>query len=435
METEVFVYVDLAGEPHLVGRLWARVRKGRESATFEYDPSWLEYADRFSLEPALTLGPGPFHTPSGRSLFGAMGDSAPDRWGRVLMRRAERRRTERAGETPRTLMEIDYLLMVDDETRQGALRFARHDCMDAGGRAAQDAKAEEGCSFLAEHEAARIPPLIDLPRLLSAAEHVVGDTDSDEDLQLLLAPGSSLGGARPKASVRDRDGHLAIAKFPHKDDETNAVLWEAVALRLAEKAGIPVPDWRIEPVVNKPVLLLRRFDRVQGQRIPFLSAMSMLGASDNESRSYLEFVDALRRYGASPKQDMHELWRRIVFNILISNTDDHLRNHAFLYAGPDGWRLAPAYDLNPVPIDIKPRVLTTAIDLDDGSASLDLAMSVMGYFELDEGEARMIAGEVGRAVATWREEAARMGLTQAEIDRMASAFDHEDLHAAQAAGR
>lgn len=414
METEVYVYVDIAGTPHLAGRLWARVRKGRESATFEYDPGWLEYADRFSLEPALTLGPGPFHTPTGKPLFGTIGDSAPDRWGRVLMRRAERRRAERAGETPRTLMEIDYLLMVDDEARQGALRFAR----------------QEGGPFLAEHEAARIPPLIDLPQLLSAAEHVVGDTDSDEDLRLLLAPGSSLGGARPKASVRDRDGHLAIAKFPHKDDEINTVLWEAVALRLAAKAGIPVPDWRIEHILNKPVLLLRRFDREQGQRIPFLSAMSMLGASDNESRSYLEFVDALRRYGASPKQDMHELWRRIVFNILISNTDDHLRNHAFLYTGPDGWRLAPAYDLNPVPTDIKPRILTTAIDLDDGSASLDLAMSVVGYFELDEAKAHVIAAEVGQAVATWREEASQLSLTRAEIDRMASAFEHEDLKAA-----
>ena len=235
METEVFVYVDATGEPRLAGRLWARTRKGRESATFEYDPGWLGHPDRFALEPALTLGPGPFHTPSGRSLFGAIGDSAPDRWGRVLMRRAERRRAERAGETPRTLMEIDYLLGVDDEARQGALRFA----------------LREGGPFLAKHDAARIPPLIELPRLLSAAEHVVGDTDSDEDLRLLLAPGSSLGGARPKASVRDRDGHLAIAKFPHKDDETNAVLWETVALRLAQKAGIPVPDWRIEPVADK----------------------------------------------------------------------------------------------------------------------------------------------------------------------------------------
>ncbi|MCP3662688.1 MAG: type II toxin-antitoxin system HipA family toxin [Gammaproteobacteria bacterium] len=411
METQVFVYVDLTGVPVLVGRLWARVRKGRQSATFEYDQDWLQSAEQFSLEPALMLGPGPFHTPSDKPLFGAIGDSAPDRWGRVLMRRAERRRAERAGETPRTLMEIDYLLMVDDEARQGALRFA----------------LDEGGPFLAEKGITRIPPLIELPRLLLAAERVVGDVDSDEDLRLLLAPGSSLGGARPKASIQDRDGHLAIAKFPHKDDETNTVMWEAVALTLAEQAGIAVPQWRLEHVADKPVLLLLRFDRVDAMRIPFLSAMSMLGARDNEARSYLEFVDALRQHGASPKEDMHALWRRIVFNILISNTDDHLRNHGFLYGGPDGWRLAPAYDLNPVPTDIKPRVLTTAIDLDDGTASLDLAMSVAGYFDLNEGEARGIAAEVGQAVQGWRREAVRLGLTPAEINRMASAFEHDDL--------
>ena len=414
METNVFVYVELAGKSHLLGRLWARTRKSKESATFEYDPGWLEYADRFSLEPALMLGPGPFHTPSGKALFGALGDSAPDRWGRVLMRRMERRRADLAGETPRSLMEIDYLLMVDDEARQGALRFSR----------------EKGGSFLAAHEMPRIPPLIDLPQLLSAAEHVVGESDSDEDLRLLLAPGSSLGGARPKASVRDRDGHLAIAKFPHKDDEVNTVLWEAVALSLAAKAGISVPEWRLEIVLDKPVLLLRRFDRTQAQRIPFLSAMSMLGARDNETRSYLEFVDALRQYGAYPKQDMHALWRRIIFNILISNTDDHLRNHGFLYVDSAGWSLSPAYDLNPMPVDIKPRVLATAIDLDDSTASLDLAMSVMGYFELDEEKACVIVAEVGKAVSSWRAVASRVGLTPTEINRMASAFEHEDLREA-----
>ena len=417
METEVFVYVDIAGAPSLAGRLWARTRKAKESVTFEYDPDWLKSADRFSLEPALMLGPGPFHTPSDKPLFGAIGDSAPDRWGRVLMRRAERRRAEHAGETPRTLMEIDYLLMVDDESRHGALRFAH----DVGG------------PFLAGHGTTRIPPFIELPRLLSAAERVVGDADSDDDLRLLLAPGSSLGGARPKASVRDRDGTLVIAKFPHKDDEIDTVLWEVAALSLAGKAGIRVPDWRLEKVADKPVLLLRRFDREAGTRIPFLSAMSMLGARDTETRSYLEFVDVLRQHGASAKEDMHALWRRIVFNILISNTDDHLRNHGFLYDGPDGWRLAPAYDLNPVPVDIKPRVLTTAIDLDDGTASLELAMGVAGYFELAEGEARTIAAEVGQAVGGWRKEAAHLGLTLAEIDRMASAFEHEDLKSALSA--
>jgi serine/threonine-protein kinase HipA len=414
MDREILVYADLHGATHLVGRLWARIRKDRESATFEYDKRWLAHAERFSLEPALKLGPGPFHAPSGKPLFGAIGDSAPDRWGRVLMRRAERRRAVGAGQTPRTVREVDYLLLVDDEARQGALRFAE----------------KEGGPFLASQGSQRIPPLIELPRLLSAAEHVVDDKDSEEDLRLLLAPGSSLGGARPKASVRDRDGHLAIAKFPNKGDEVNAVVWEAVAFTLATKAGIPVPEWRLESIGEKPVLLSRRFDRVGDTRLPFLSAMSMLDARDNEARSYLEFVDVLRQHGAAAKQDMHALWRRIVFSILISNTDDHLGNHGFLWAGPAGWRLSPAYDLNPVPADIKPRVLSTAIDLDDGTASLTLVYDVASYFELTRDEARVIAREVGKAVVSWRKEAAGFGLSHSEIERMASAFEHDDLKSA-----
>ncbi len=411
METGVLVYADLDGTAHRVGRLWARMRKDRESATFEYDGSWLAHPDRFALEPALKLGPGPFHTPADRPLFGAIGDSAPDRWGRVLMRRAERRRAEAQKQTSRTLREIDYLLMVDDEARQGALRFS----------------VREGGPFLAEPGPHKIPPLVELPRLLSAADHVADDSDTDEDLRLLLAPGSSLGGARPKASVRDRDGHLAIAKFPNKGDEINVVLWEAVALTLAAQAGLTVPVWRVETVADRPVLLLRRFDREGTTRIPFLSAMSMLGARDNETRSYMELADALRQHGAASKQDLRTLWRQMVFSILISNTDDHLRNHGFLYAGPAGWRMAPAYDLNPVPVDIKPRVLSTTITLDDGTASLDLAYEVAGYFGLNAQDARKIAGEVGRGVATWRQKAAKLGLTEPEIDRMASAFEHADL--------
>jgi serine/threonine-protein kinase HipA len=250
-------------------------------------------------------------------------------------------------------------------------------------------------------------------------------------LRLLLAPGSSLGGARPKASVRDRDGHLAIAKFPNKGDEFNAVLWEAVALTLAEKACITVPTWRLETVAGKPVLLLRRFDRQPGARLPFLSAMSMLDAKDGDSRSYMEFVDVLRQYGAAARDDTHALWRRIVFSVLISNTDDHLRHHGFLWAGSAGWRLSPAYDLNPVPTDIKPRVLTTAIDLDDNTASLKVALGAAPYFELSANEALQIASQVGKAVGTWRRVAAKLGLTPREIDRMASAFEHEDLKAAK----
>jgi serine/threonine-protein kinase HipA len=416
MDREALVYVDLNGAPHLVGRLCACVRKNKESASFEYDESWLQNPARFSLEPALQLGPSPFHTSADTPMFGAIGDSAPDRWGRALMRRMERRRAEREGGPPGTLQEIDFLLLVDDEARQGAVRFAE----------------QEGGSFLREKGVKRIPPLIELPKLLSAAEHVTEEKDTEEDLLLLFAPGSSLGGARPKASVMEKDGHLAIAKFPRKDDEINTVLWEAVALKLAKKAGIAVSAGRVETVAKKPVLLVRRFDRDGARRIPFLSAMSMLGSKDNETRSYLEIVDALRQHGAAPKEDMEALWRRLVFNILISNTDDHLRNHGFLYQGPEGWRLSPAYDLNPVPTDIKPRILATAINEEDNTASLAMAMEVAGYFEVDAGKAREIAAQVGRVVSRWRDEASRHGLSKPEIDRMASAFEHADLQLARA---
>jgi serine/threonine-protein kinase HipA len=327
------------------------------------------------------------------------------------MRRMERRRAEGTGQAPRALQEIEFLLLVDDEARQGALRFAE----------------QEGGPFLREEGAKRVPALVELPKLLSAAEHVMEDKDTEEDLRLLFAPGSSLGGARPKASIREKDGHLAIAKFPRRDDEYNTVVWEAVALGLAQKSGITVAAGRLEDIGGKPVLLVRRFDRDGARRIPFLSAMNMLGSKDNEQRSYLEIVDALRQHGAAPKVDMEALWRRMVFNILISNTDDHLRNHGFLYEGQAGWRLSPAYDLNPVPTDIKPRILSTAINEEDSTASLPVALDVAEYFELKPDRARAIAAEVGKAVSKWRDEASGHGLKKQEIDRMASAFEHEDL--------
>jgi serine/threonine-protein kinase HipA len=412
MDREALVYMDFPEGSALVGRFWSRVRKGRESASFEYDRSWLARQDRFALEPALMLAPGPYHTGTDRPMFGAIGDSAPDRWGRVLMRRAERKAAEREKRTPRTLFEMDFLLLVDDEVRAGALRFAER----------------EGGPFLAEAGKFRIPPLIELNRLLRATERVVADEDDEEDLRLLLAPGSSLGGARPKASVRDNDGALAIAKFQHRDDDINIVLWESVALQLAAAAGVAVPQNRVEIIGNaKAAMIVRRFDRQGGVRIPFLSAMSMLGAIDNEPHSYLEIAEAIRQYGAEPKEDLEQLWRRIVFNVLISNTDDHLRNHGFLYAGPAGWRLSPAYDMNPVPIDIKPRVLSTAIDPEDPSASIDLAFQANEYFGLKDRQARKVAADVASAVATWRETARKAGIATGEVERMASAFEHDDF--------
>jgi len=292
-------------------------------------------------------------------------------------------------------------------------------------------KTEPDGPFLAPEDGLRIPPLVELPRLLSATERVANEEEDDEDLRLLIVPGSSLGGARPKASVRDNDGHLALAKFLHRQDDINVVLWEGVALSLASKAGIAVPDWRIEQIGGKSVILIRRFDRHEGanggQRIPFLSAMSMLGANDNEPHSYLEIADALRQYGAATKVDLIQLWRRIVFSVLVSNTDDHLRNHGFLYGSHQGWRLSPAYDINPVPVDIRPRVLSTSIDLDDPTASIDLALETAEYYGLKPADAKHIASEVAQAVSGWREEAARLGIAAREIERMASAFAHEDL--------
>lgn len=410
MSQKVLVHMDLDGRPYLVGTLWAHDGRNHESASFQYDNQWLESAGRFALEPYLSLHSGVFHTEAGRSLFGALGDSAPDRWGRVLMRRAEKRNAQRDRRTPRTLREIDYLLLVDDQARQGALRFSQN---------------PEG-PFLNSDPKTKIPPLIELPRLLQAATRAADDNETNEDLQLLLAPGSSLGGARPKASITDRDGILCIAKFPTKNDELDAVRLEALALTLAAKAGIDTPTWTLESAARKPVLLTRRFDRYKNTRIPYLSAMSMLGAKDNEQRSYLEIADTIRRFGAQPKRDLEQLWRRIVFSILISNTDDHLRNHGFLWTSTAGWILSPAFDLNPVPIEIKPRILSTAIDLDDPTASIDTAFQVAGHFSLTLKDTKAIAQQVAKATSRWAKEAATLNLAARQISAVSSAFEHQD---------
>lgn len=411
-DREILVYVDLEGSPHLAGRLWTRVSHGRESASFEYDRQWLLNPLKFALEPSLSLGLGSFHTQRGKALFGALGDSSPDRWGRNLINRAERRRARAAGQSPRTVLEVDYLLGVSDETRLGALRFSD----------------TEGGEFMASSAGQPVPPLITLPALLQASANVEADSDSSEDLQLLLAPGSSLGGARPKASVRGNQGELLIAKFPSQTDDHDMVRWEALALTLANRAGIPVPRYRLEAVADRHVILLERFDRRQSGRIPTLSAMSLLGADDGETGSYVEIGDSLRQHGAAVSVDLPQLWRRMVFNILVSNLDDHLRNHALLYEDQRGWRLSPAYDLNPVPADIKPRVLSTAISVDgDPTASLELALDAAGDFDLTPPKARCIAREVGLVTASWRDSGRQMGFTDAQLDRMESAFEHKDL--------
>lgn len=411
MDRHLYVYVDTAGEAALAGELWTRDRHGRESATFRYAPAWLARPDSFALGPDLPLDEAPHHTPQGMALFGPLSDSAPDRWGRMLMRRQLRR----TGAPGASLSEADFLLRVNDNARLGALRLAE----------------SEGGPFQAPDDVTPIPPLVQLPALLDASAAVLDDNETAEALRLLLAPGASLGGARPKASVRDGDGHLRIAKFPAHSDEWDTVRWEAVALTLARQAGIPVPSFRLENVANHPVLLLGRFDRADGQRTPFLSGMAALGASDHQTRSYLELVDFLRQHGAQPLDDIRALWRRIVFNVLISNVDDHMRNHGFLHQRGRGWTLSPAYDLNPTPADVQPRRLQTAIDLDDTDASLSLALEQAPYFELDDATARATIAEVAAATANWRRVATNCGLRSSEATRMASAFKHEELEFAQ----
>jgi serine/threonine-protein kinase HipA len=408
--TDVDVHIDLAGETRRLGVLRRHPARRTETVTFEYDDTWLRDPRRFSIEPALGLSRAPFAPARGQPMFGSIGDSAPDTWGRRLMQRAERRQATRENRAVRTLSETDYLLGVSDETRLGSLRFRR------AGEVVFQAPARAG-----------VPPLIELGRLLSITERVLKDEETDEDLDLIFAPGSSLGGARPKASVIDQHGHLSIAKFSKETDEYSIETWEEIALRIAEKAGIVTPNHDLVRVAGKAVLLSRRFDRQGATRIPFLSAMSMTGSIDGERGSYPEIVDALAQNGAQAKEDAEALYRRMVFNVLVSNVDDHLRNHGFLWLGTSGWSLSPVYDLNPTPTDMKPRILTTNIDLDEGTCSLDLVESAAEYFGLPLAKARIVIREVASATCTWREVAALAGARPAEINRLASAFEHDDL--------
>jgi serine/threonine-protein kinase HipA len=403
---EIQVSIMMGKDTLPAGKLWFHNRKGKQSASFEYCKEWLNNPDRFALEPALSLTEGAFHTVENQSLFGAIGDSAPDRWGRMLM--------QRANDTGRTLTELDYLLGVNDETRQGALRFS----------------VEEG-NYLAPGGKNAIPPLVKLPELLSLSEKFMEDKATAEELRMLLIPGSSLGGARPKASVLDKDGSLAIAKFPGKDDDTDIVRWEAAALTLAKKAGINVPDWRLEKILGKAVLIIKRFDRLTAcstngqvkngrERIPFLSAMSILEASDNDGQihSYIDIANVLQQYGVRPDAAMKELWRRMVFGILISNTDDHLRNHGFLFT-TGGWSLSPAYDLNP---NTEKSMFATAIDNTGEQNTIELALRNTDAFNVSKAQAKEILDEVKTAVAGWQKTAKSLGLSSQDIQKMKPAF-------------
>jgi serine/threonine-protein kinase HipA len=406
---DVSVYVAVGERNLLAGRLYHHHRHGVESASFVYDDRYLADPEAYALDPALPLVRGTLQTSVGQALFGAFSDSAPDRWGRTLIKRAEMRRAKLAGTAPRSMSELDILLGVRDDLRQGALRFRAGD---------------EG-PYLAPEDSG-VPILTDLPELLEIAERAESDAAGYEDLRRLLHAGSSLGGARPKTHVLDPAGRIAIAKFPSaSSDNWNVVAWEKVALDLARGSEIDVPDSQLIRVGGRNVLVVDRFDREGATRIGYTSAMTMLEARDGDQRSYLEIAEVIEQRSPSTTADLRQLWRRIAFSILVSNTDDHLRNHGFLHEHADSWVLSPAFDLNPNP-EPGPNELRTAIDFYDTQASIDTLLSVAEYFRLNAQDAIGVLSQVTRATGRWRAVAASHGLRQADIDAMEPAFEHAE---------
>lgn len=394
-----------------VGALFFNTSGNRESAGLEYSAEWLKSSDGFAIDPSLPLQHGRFfHTKKGDGsvFFGAIADSEPDGWARQVILRAFSK--ERRGGT--YLSSLDYLLAVDDYSRIGALRF-------------QD---EQGIFLRATEKGKHsAPPLIELNHLFSATRAVETDSETAADLEYLRGRGTSLGGLRPKCTVLDQDGSLSIGKFPSVSDLYAVTKAEVLALHIATKAGVNAATARLVSSDGIPVALIKRFDRDDtAKRIPYLSAASLLGIEDSyEVHAYTEVVDALRRYSADFQKDAEELWRRIALTILITNVDDHLRNHGFLHVEKNLWRLSPAFDINPFPN--KRRALKTWIaeDVGDG-ASIQALMEHAPYFGIDFKDARKILSEVESAVSSWRYIGKHLGMTTQELRALEPAFEHEE---------
>ncbi len=412
MPDEIQVFVQIAGEDVPAGQLWPHRRRNTESATFRYFSDYIGRAGAYPLDPLLPLSSQASQTPAGRAIFGAFSDCAPDRWGRMLIRR--RQRTARGHTAEESYGEADYLLGARDDLRQGALRFR------TGDDTPFQAVADEG-----------VPDLLELPELLNLAERAEQDKADERELEILLRGGSSLGGARPKAHVRDGEGRISIAKFPKPEgDEWDVPRWESVALKLARAAGIVVADSELRGIDGRSVLIVNRFDRIGTLRVGYVSAMTMLEALDGDARSYPEIAEVLEGESVRVTEDLRQLWRRIAFTVLIRNTDDHLRNHGFLRTSSSGWSLSPAFDLNPNP-ERGNSHLSTSIDGDSDSASLEILLAVAGLFRLSDTEAKAVVREVFEATDRWRTVAAGEGLAAAEIAAMEPAFEHDSAEFAR----
>lgn len=399
--TEITVWCATHGQSVPVGTAWVSQRRGTVSTTFTYDPGWQADRSAHAFSPELNVTTARHHL---ARLPGALADCSPDRWGRTLIDKRLRGQARLAGGVPAQLTEVDYLLGVSDLTRQGALRLT----------------TEVDGPFLAEH--AEVPQLVELPRLLRAADAVGVDDDAMAAVKALLDAGSgSLGGARPKASVRDGD-HLAIAKFPHRSDDWDVMAWEKTALDLAERAGIRVPVRRLVDIDARHALVLDRFDRTSTGRVEYISAMTLVGGHDGGTYDYLEVAEALAERGVSVAADLAELWRRIAFSLLVNNTDDHLRNHGMLHH-INGWRLSPAFDVNPNPDTHAQRATTVCFAAGDRSQSLSALIDGCDEFGLTPAAAAASLREVAAALVGWRDVAADNGVTKPEVDLFADCFD------------
>jgi len=393
------VHIDWAGATHLVGHLHESERSA--SVSFVYAPTWLNRADAFAIDPtSLPLGSGPLHR---SSLFGAIQDCGPDRWGRVLVERAVRKGVLKQ----KPYQDIDYLLALADTSRIGALRFRR----------------EKDGPFL-DASQTKVPPLVRLDALLRATDAIHGETETAADLKFLLGEGSPLGGARPKASVSLTDGRLAIAKFPKSDDIRDIAAGEILALTLAREAGLTVADHCLVNVDRRSVAVITRFDRVDDRRIPFLSGASLIGRSPGETGAYTILADGIRQFGHDVVGDLRELWGRLIFSLLASNYDDHLRNHGFLMQATGRWALSPAYDLNPVPEIERAQTPKTAITEDQEEPTIASALAAAPRFGMKPAEARTSLLKIHRAVSRWQSTGKRLRIAPNTLEPYATAFEH-----------
>lgn len=412
-KTDILVYAHWLGmkAPKLIGVLNAQQAKGKKAFSFAYSDDWIQSAEQVLLDPDIGWYKGQQY-PDGKENFGIFFDSMPDTWGRTLMKRRAAQRAREEGKPVPTLYDIDFLLGVYDECRMGGLRF----------------KLDPNGPFLDNNQDTPTPPMSSTRELQHAAQILESDEESEDVkkwLAILVAPGSSLGGARPKANVIDKHNDLWIAKFPSKGDTIDKAAWEFLAYKLALKAGIEMSESRIEKISGKyHTFFTKRFDRLKKERIHFASAMTMTGNNEEIIKekpvSYLDIAEFIKFTGAHNKKDLNQLWKRIIFNIAISNTDDHLRNHGFILT-QKGWILSPAFDINP---SIDKTGLALNIDTDDNALDFEIAKNVGIFFQLTDSEMDMIIAEVKKAVSSWKVVARDIGISKSEQELMASAFNY-----------